>query len=40
MGELLTGTVPVKRTTAEPPQWVNDLTLRCSRRFDVTVMPR
>jgi hypothetical protein len=40
MGELLSGTVPAKRTTAEPPQWVNDLILRCWRRFDVTVMRR
>jgi hypothetical protein len=39
MGELLSGTVPVRRTTDEPPRWVNDPILRGSRRVDV-VAPR
>jgi hypothetical protein len=40
MGELLSGTVLVKRTTDEPPKWINDLISRGSRHFDVTVVPR
>jgi hypothetical protein len=40
MGGLLSVTVLVKRTTDEPPKWVNDLILRGSRHFDVTVVPR
>jgi hypothetical protein len=39
MGELLSGTVPIGRTTDEPPRWVNDRILRGSRCVDV-VVPR
>lgn len=39
MGELLSGTVRAKRTSDERPKWVNDLILRGSRHFDVTVAP-
>jgi hypothetical protein len=40
MGELLSGTALVKRTTDEPPKWVNDPILRGSRCSDVTAVPR